>query len=223
MLRRNFAIPLVVTLLLATPVLAGPGVIIAPISATVDINGPGFGMIDDTFNQAGLTFTYTPGVTNFDDYMATNPEHTFLFTGYDFLGNPGTDTLQVTYDLGAVTTINALALWNDEFAGIGNLDLLTSDNGISFVSLASGLSPTDNAPGSDYLADIFAFGAVATRYVRFQASGCPQPNSGGLPACGIGEVAFRAAAVPEPSSWAMLIAGFGLVGAITRRRAAVIA
>jgi hypothetical protein len=27
-------------------------------------------------------------------------------------------------------------------------------------------------------------------------------------------------AVPEPSSWAMLIAGFGLIGAVTRRRSA---
>jgi hypothetical protein len=31
------------------------------------------------------------------------------------------------------------------------------------------------------------------------------------------------AAVPEPSSWAMLIAGFGLVGAVARRRAAATA
>jgi hypothetical protein len=30
-------------------------------------------------------------------------------------------------------------------------------------------------------------------------------------------------AVPEPSSWAMLIAGFGLVGAVARRRAAATA
>lgn len=31
--------------------------------------------------------------------------------------------------------------------------------------------------------------------------------------------AFKAGAVPEPASWMMLIAGFGLVGAVKRRRA----
>ncbi len=34
---------------------------------------------------------------------------------------------------------------------------------------------------------------------------------------------FDAANVPEPASWALLVAGFGLVGAVMRRRAAVAA
>lgn len=208
--------------LLATAAQAGPGVIIAPTNATVDTNGPGFGSITNTFDQSGLSIGYTAGVTNFDAYIASGPTHTLVFSGNEFFGNSGTSTLQVTYDLGSVKKINALALWNEESSGIGSLNLLTSLDGVSFTSLASGLSPTDN-PLAAYLADVFSFGSVATRYVRFEASGCPQPNPGSFPACAIGEVAFRAGAVPEPASWAMMIAGFGLVGATMRRRVAAIA
>ncbi len=37
----------------------------------------------------------------------------------------------------------------------------------------------------------------------------------------VSEVEFFGAAVPEPASWALMIAGFGLTGAATRRRARV--
>jgi CHRD domain/PEP-CTERM motif len=38
-----------------------------------------------------------------------------------------------------------------------------------------------------------------------------------------GEIRGNLSAVPEPASWAMLIAGFGLVGAVARRRKAELA
>ena len=218
MLHKTFSfVAIAAAALAATAAQAGPGVIIAPTSATVDTSGPGFGSINNTFDQAGLSSGYTLGVTNFDAYIASGPTHTTTFNGFEFFGNSGTTTLQVTYDLGSAKKINALALWNEESSGIGQLNLLTSLNGSTFTSLATGLSPTDNPVGS-YLADVFTFGAVSTRYVRFEASGCPQANPGSFPACAIGEFAFRTAAVPEPASWAMMIAGFGLVGATMRRR-----
>lgn len=212
--------------LLASAAQAGPGFIIAPVSATVDTNGPGFGSITNTFDQSGLSAGYTAGVTNFDDYIASAPSHTTTFNGFEFFANSGTNSLQVTYDFGAATVINALALWNEEASGIASLNLLTSNDGINFTSLVSGLSPTNNTV--DYFADVFAFGAVSARYVRFSASGCPQSGIGAFPGCAIGEVAFRtgtlaAPGVPEPASWAMMIAGFGLVGAAMRRRVAVAA
>ena len=223
MLRKTFTVAaFAASALLATAAQAGPGVIIAPTAATVDTNGPGFGSITNTFDQSGLTIGYTAGVTNFDAYIASGPRHTTTFGGFEFFGNSGTSTLQVTYDLGSAKKINALALWNEESSGIGSLNLLTSLDSITFSSLATGLSPTDN-PLAPYLADVFAFGNVSTRYVRFEASGCPQPIVGSFPACAIGEVAFRAGAVPEPASWAMMIAGFGLVGTMMRRRTAALA
>ena len=116
-----------------------------------------------------------------------------------------------------------MALWNDEASGIGLLNLLSSTDGVTFTSLGSGLLPTDH-PSVFYLADIFSFAATSARFVRFEASNCPQPIAQAtFPACAIGEVAFRTAAVPEPPSWIMLIAGFGLTGTVTRRRAIALA
>ncbi len=210
----------------ATAASAGPGVVIAPVSGTIDTSGPGFGTLADTWNQASLSSTYVSGVTNFDTYFAGAPTHTTNFGGFEYFGESGTSTLQVTYDLGSAQRLTALALWNEESAGIGSLNLLTSLDGISFTSLASGLVPTDNTLASTtYGADIFTFGSTAARYVRFEASSCPQPNPGSFPSCAIGEVAFRSlgGTVPEPSSWVMLIAGFGLVGAAQRRRVAATA
>lgn len=45
----------------------------------------------------------------------------------------------------------------------------------------------------------------------------------GIAQRGLQQIGVASGAVPEPASWAMLIAGFGLVGAVSRRRQAVVA
>jgi hypothetical protein len=166
------------------------GAIISPVSATIDAGGPGFGSINDTVNQRGLTSTFTSGVTNFDTYLATTPLHTDIFAGFEWFSNAGTTGATVTYDLGAVITIDRLALWNEESSGIGTLSLLSSKDGVTFTPLVSGLHPTDN-PLADYPADVFAFTPTGARFVRLVASDSPQPDPGSFPAAAIGEVAFR--------------------------------
>jgi|688.fasta_scaffold219320_1 hypothetical protein len=194
---------------------AHAGFIISATSATINAGGPGFGNIADTFNQNGLLSTYTSGVTDFDTYMAGNPKHIITFSGYEWFSNEGTKSAQVTYSLGGVKSIDALALWNEEASGIGSLNLLTSSDGVHFTSLLSNLSPTDNV--DSYGADIFRFGTVAAQYVRFEMSGCPQPRPGSFPSCAIGEVAFsQSSAVPIPATIALL--GLGLVGIGAARR-----
>lgn len=193
---------------------AGP--IFAPVAATIDAGGPGFGNIADTFNQNGLFTHYVANVTDFDAYIATNPMHTDIFSGFEWFSNSGTTSAQVTYDLGSVRSFNKLALWNEESSGIGQLDLFTSVDGVTFNALAT-VFPTDN-PLANYGADVFAFGVTNARYVRFAMSGCPQPNPGSFPACAIGEVAFRATGAPEPASWAMMVGGFAAVGGALRGR-----
>lgn len=210
-----------VAALVSAPALAGPGVIIAPVSATIDVSGPGEGSIADTYNENGLLSHYTPGLTNFDAYIATNPMHSLSFLNNEWFGNSGTTTAQVTYDLGSVKAINALALWNEESSGIGRLDLTGSADGITFSAIGT-YSPFDN-PLADYPAQVFTFSATSVQFVRFGMSGCPQPDPAGFASCAIGEVAFRTVAsgdgtVPEPAAWALMIAGFGLVGAVMRRR-----
>lgn len=166
------------------------GVIISPISATINAGGPGFGSINDTLNQSGLAARFTSGVTNFDTYLATNPTHTAIFAGFEWFSNAGTTGATVTYDLGAVITIDRLALWNEESSGIGTLNLLSSKDGATFTPLVSALHPTDN-PSADYPADVFEFTPTSARFVRLVASDSPQPDPGNFPAAAIGEVAFR--------------------------------
>ncbi len=203
--------------LASTP--AAAATIVSATSATIDVGGPGFGSINDTFNQAGLSTGYTSGVTDFDTYIASDPIHTLLFAGNEWFSNEPSTTAQVTYDLGSAMGIDRLALWNEESSGIGSLDLLTSIDGITFSSLGTFI-PVPAGAVVDYSAQVFSFGATNARYVRFAMSDCPA-GAGAFNSCAIGEVAFRSAAIgaiPEPTTWAMMIFGFGAIGGALRNR-----
>ena len=192
------------------------GIIFSPVSAVINSGGPGFGNIADTYNQNGLSINFISGVTDFDAYLALNPIHTDIFAGNEWFSNNPSTSAVVTYDLGSALNIDRLALWNEEISGIGNLNLLYSTDNVNFSSLASGLTPFDNPRGS-YPAEVFSFATTNARYVRFEASSCPQPNPGNFNACAIGEVAFSISTprqVPEPSGMLGTSAiAIGLIGA----------
>lgn len=197
---------------------AHASVIIAPTGAIINTGGPGFGTLVETFNQAGLNSGYIPGFTAFDAYLATNPTHTDIFAGNEWFSNSGTTSASVTYDFGAVVSIDAMALWNEEISGIGLLDLLGSTDGVTFTAIATALAPTDN-PRGVYGADIFGFASTTLRYLRLDMSECPQADPAGFDGCAIGEVAFRSAGVvpiPEPAALGLL--GLGLLGTVLARR-----
>lgn len=199
--------------------------IFSPVGWQINSGGPGFGSVNDTINQSGLFVPFISGVTDFDSYIATNPEHTWVFTDgsqdFEWFSNVNTTSASVTYDLGSPIVINRLALWNEESSGIGTLNLFQSLDGINFSPLALGLNPTNNPAGMfNYPADVFNLTPANTRYVRFDMSDCPQLPSA-FTACAIGEVAFRAASgspipsTPEPSTLVGLLLLSGL--AITQR------
>lgn len=224
----GFKTPILAAALSVVALFPADAAIIGATSAAINTSGPGFGSINDTFNQNGLSANYISGVTDFDSFVATT-SHTAIFPGFEWFGNLGTNSAAVTYDLGAVTSVNKMALWNEETSGIGVLDLLVSSDGITFTSLLSGLLPTDNPLTPDgfggfvpYMADVFTFATTSFRYITLNMGGCPQPITGNVfESCAIGEVAFnQVAAVPVPAAGFLLVGALGGLAALRRRRRA---
>ena len=215
----------VLSVVLAVAVSAGAhaGTIITATSAVVNAGGS-ITPIENTFNQSGLVTPYVPGVTDFATYIASDPQHTPEFAG-EWISATGSTSAIVTYDLGAAATIQALALWNEDDSGIGQLDLFGSIDGIDFTLIAAGLLPTNNPVDLPYGPDVFSFDPISLRFIRFEMSSCPQPDGEDFVECAIGEVAFDrvggstgnpGGSVPEPASLALL--GLGAAGLMLSRR-----
>lgn len=166
-------------LLAVAPGVAPALPIYSPVGGVINSGGPGFGLLSETYDQSGLLTNFVSGATDFESYIATNPMHTYLFSGNEWWSNAGISSASVTYDLGGVLSVSKLALWNEESAGIGSLDLWGSINDLDFFPLSLGLVPPDNQgdPPVDYGATVFSWAPTDLRYVRFDMSDCPQPQT----------------------------------------------
>lgn len=105
-----------------------------------------------------------------------------------------------------------------------NLDVAGFDPAaVQLVSSVAGASPDIDLTGAaanDGRPDLTFFdirGGVAGETFVVTTTG----GSAGC-AC-VGGVAFDSAAVPEPRAWSLMLAGFGLIGTVARRRPATVA
>lgn len=220
-------IAIVCVLALAQPVQAD--VIRGATAVSTTAQTRGTSSLSYLINQSGLSATYTSGVTNFADFIATttttNPGGTYwMFTG---------TTAVISFDLGAVYQISGAALWQAEYGeyalatgGSGNQNVRAvsfyTDNDMSFANgttgtivsnLAVGDSLQTNSASNIYASAINFGGTVSTRYLQMVVLS----NGGDTAFTRIGEIAFDGVVVPEPNSIALLLAGIVLMGAATNR------
>ena len=192
----------IVSLIIAVAVLLSPlaaqaGVITSATGAIASTENYDRQDIGNTIDQSGLIYpsglsaNYESGVTDFDTYIATNPLHTTtdLDTAWYSARFPNNEF--VVYDMGSPLELLRLALWNDEYSGFGQANISSSLDGVNFSPVTT-ISPVDSPWGFSYGPQVFDLGVTA-QFLKFDLSGCPQPN--GTPTefieyCGIGEVAF---------------------------------
>lgn len=201
---------------IAGPIISAIDVIINSGASYNDIGND----IENTYNQSGLYDNYINNVTDFDSYLASSPYHTSDYNHKEWFSDG--PSVSVTYDLGKLINVNAIALWNEETTGFGIFDLFGSDDGINFYNLASSLSPTDNSFDMDqpygdyrYAADRFDFASTYLQYIRFDAENCHNETNT-FNYCSIGEVAFRTTDVPEPET--LVLFCLSLLGLKMRRK-----
>jgi hypothetical protein len=214
--------------------------IVAPVTASaattfISSSGNDYSILN-TIDQSGLSLGYVSGETDFSSYLAGNPTHTSRANGNEWFSRDyGTRRLAsqtVTYGFSALTSIDAFALWNEEFAGIGTTQLLSSVDGHTYTSLGT-VTPMRStfAPGNTiipYSAQVFSFDLTSMLFFRLVIANCPGPPSSqsSYRGCGIGEVAFSAVLrpvgnnpiVPLPAALPLLASALGLFAWMGRRR-----
>jgi hypothetical protein len=222
-------------MMLAAPAFASVPLVSSPITVTTaDINKNftyNFNGIVEGQDQAGLESAITFRLTGVngnvwtfaarvDNTLSTDPVGGRI-TGFGFDGSP------------AITGGQALAgpfgtfVTNAGFPQIGGqtrIDFCVTSG--SNCQGGAGGGVADGLIGFQTFELSFGSSPLSVTFdnfiVRYQSiTGSQFGSSGiGLGTGGGGNGGFDPGGIPEPSSWAMLIAGFGLVGAVARRRKA---
>jgi hypothetical protein len=198
------------------------GVVLSPVSGTASNTYSGGGTpISNTYDQTGLSPTFVSGVTDWNTYFSEDPLKGFTYTN-EWFTDTGVNSATVTYDLGAVYSIDNFALWEEDAAGIGTTNVLISTDGVTWVPLLTGIVPTQTTLDENYGAQFFPFATVSAQYIELDILQAPNPlATGGYDGAAIGEVAFEGVSgVPEPATWALLVCGFAALGLISASRRA---
>lgn len=208
----------VVAVLAATPAL-GAEVVPGLYNTGVGVGGvalaPGDGQRDANYiitasSHAGAVigdqaYTYKNPL-----YAAENPGSRWISWNGRGGGIAGTVEFSTTFDL---TGYNAATASLSGFMGADNtLEILL--NGVSTGVTLTGIVISNFSQLHAFTINSGFTSGTNTLTLRVLDAGPPL----GVRLDGLELTADRLGVVPEPASWAMLIAGFGLVGAVARRR-----
>lgn len=160
-----------------------------------------------TVDQSGLNINYTSNVTDFDAYIASNPQHLTTTVGtYWFSSNAQNGVMD--FDLGEILAITRVALWNpgNSNSTMGFNVYTSNDAGFGSSTFVGSYNL-----GIANLPQVFDLDDSIGRYVRLEMLS----NHGGS-FHGFGEIAFATANIPEPT---VLLPLAGLaIGLIGRRK-----
>ena len=159
------------------------GIIRGAVNATASSEFDSRYDIGNTIDQSGLSSNYNSGVDDFTAYLSANPTHTTIAANLEWFTQSGVQSAVATFDLGALFSIDAAALWVEEaWAPATDVSFLASTDGLNFVSLLGNISLPDNTV--DYPASVFNFSAANARYFQVDFGSC------GTSGCSLGEIAF---------------------------------
>ncbi|MAX52156.1 MAG: hypothetical protein CMH22_09250 [Methylophaga sp.] len=171
-----------------------------------------------TINQSGLHATYTSGTTDFDSFTATT-KHSYLAHQKEWFSKSGNKTDTLIYDLGALYSVDKIAIWNEESIGTKTVSISYATDSLFSDEVSLGtFSLTKNLLNQDYLADVLSFNFVTAQFFKFDVTG----NSVFMTS--LGEVAFSnlesgapgVSEVPIPA--AAFLFGPAILGMVGLRR-----
>ena len=172
-------------------------VIRAPTSVLAEPPVQPFGNTTYTFlhsiDQTALTTNYVSGVTDYELYVAGNPQHVRTTNDPAQYGSTASNTvppLNIDYDMGATYMIGKVAFWNGPFnssTGTAAMEIYTSNvPDFSTSTMVRRIAPRNDGGGSVTTVESIDVVDTNARYVRIRITGTLFNNSGAA----IGEIAF---------------------------------
>ena len=172
--------------------------------------------IENIIDQSGLSANYVSGVNDFDEYVSTTTA-SYQAGASEILGSNAGGLTDFYFDLGAVFSIDGLAIWNQwGSAALLSFDIYASADDsfdsrtfLGSYSIANGPA---TVPGYSFL-----FEDTLTQFISIDVTA-----NAGAPFTQINEVAFRqshAASIPEPAFIILLGIGIACLALIRRKGA----
>jgi hypothetical protein len=175
--------------------------------------------IENTINQSGLETGFVSGFTEWNSYFAGSPVHDTSPEMQEWYAPLGITTATLTFDLGGNYSIDQIALWNEDWAGINSFSVWFDNDPVwdPFTGAGATFGKTfpavsDN-PIGNYPAELFVLDDI------FDATYVHLKSATSASVISIGEIAFSATdPTPTPAPPAAFLLFSGIIGLITFRK-----